>query len=160
MLLRLHAVTRIEREPDWVFGELHEPEILLSCVPGGSLTRLVDPRTFEARIALAVGPFKFAYAGRGRIVASDPRSRTASLTLNANPVANVPTVRIRMEMAIDPCPRGSEVRMSFLVAVFDRRGLLTRGWVDPIACDLLDRTIRRLKQRLEETSLDGLPPAA
>lgn len=160
LLLTLKAVTRIDREPDWVFNELHEPDTLLSCVPGGSLTRLVTSRTFEAQIVLAVGPFKFAYTGRGRIVASDPISRTASLTLNGNPVAGMPTVRIRMAMAIDPAPRGSEIQMSFQVAVFDRRGLLTRAWVDPVACDLLDRTIRRLKQRLEEAPIDRLPPAA
>ena len=44
--------------------------------------------------------------------------------------------------------------MSFWVTVVDRTGLLNRGWVDPIANDLLDRTVRRIKQELEATTGD------
>jgi carbon monoxide dehydrogenase subunit G len=156
-LIRLRAVTQVDRDPDWVFRRLHDLEMILSCVPGGNLTRRIDSRTFEARILISVGPFKFGFAGKGRIVASDPRSRTAAISLRANPVTNVPTVRIRMAMAIGDSPRGSEIQMSFRVAVWDRRGLITQGLVKPIAYDLFDQTIRTLRQRLQ---VAPLPPAA
>ena len=159
-LIRLRAVTQVDRDPDWVFRRLHDLEMLLGCVPGGNLTRRIDSRTFEARILINVGPFKFGFAGKGRIIASDPRSRTASITLHANPVANVPTVRIRMAMAIDDSPRGSEIQMSFRVEVWDRSGLITRGLVKPIAYDLLDQTIRTLRQNLQPSLPTPVPPAA
>ena len=160
IVLRLTGVTQVDRDPDWVFSELHDPQTLLGCVPGGSLTRLVGPRTFDARIAVGVGPFKLAYSGTGRIVDSDARSRSASLALNGHPVANGPYVRIHMAMVILGHPRGSEIQMSFRVVISDRTGLLTRGWVDPIAGELLHRTIRRVKQRLEGTPPDPDPMAA
>jgi carbon monoxide dehydrogenase subunit G len=160
IVLRLKAITQVDRDPDWVFGELHDPMTLLNCVPGGDLTRLLGPRRFAARIAVGVGPFKLSYSGTGRIVDSDPRSRTASMTLNGNPVSNGPYVRIRMAMAIVGHPRGSEIHMSFRVVISDRTGLLTRGWVDPIAGELLHRTIRRVKQRLEEIPPPPDPMAA
>jgi carbon monoxide dehydrogenase subunit G len=159
-VLRLSAVTQVARDPDSVFHQLHDPQTLLSCVPGGSLTRLIDSRTFEARIAIGAGPFKVGYAGRGSIVTSDPRSRTASMVLNAEHSDGVPALRIRMAMAIHSRAKGSEIRMTFRVAVPDHADLLTRAWVDPIACDLLDRTVRRLKQRLEDAPMSPLPPAA
>jgi uncharacterized protein len=158
--LSLHAVAFVRRDPDSVFRELHDPETLLGCVPGATLTRLTGPRSFEARIAVGLGPLKAAYDGTGRIVASNPRARTASLELNGDPTANLPGVRVRMAMAIAERTGGSEIHMTFDVAMSDRSRLLAGGWLDPVACDLLDRTTRRLKQQLEEAPVAPFPPAA
>jgi carbon monoxide dehydrogenase subunit G len=160
IVLRLKAVTHVDRGADWVFGELHDPETLLSCVPGGRLTRLVGPRRFEARIAIGIGPFKFAYNGIGRIVDSDPKSRTASMAIYGRPASNLPQVRIRMAMAVLGHPRTSEIQMTFRVVISDPMQLTSRAWVEPIAHDLLDRTIRRIKQRLEDTDSAPGPAAA
>jgi carbon monoxide dehydrogenase subunit G len=160
LVLTLQGATQVDRDPDWVFSELHDPRTLLSCVPGGSLTRLVGPGRFEAQIAFGAGPFKFTYSGTGRIVDSDPRSRIASMTLRGSATAAVPSIRIRMSMAVRQHPRGSEIQMSFRVLVLDQTGLLLRSWIDPIACELLDRTVRQVKQRLEDTPLAPSPTAA
>ncbi len=158
--LSLNAVTFVRRDPDWVFRELHDPETLLGCVPGATLTRLTGPGSFQARIAIGLGPFKAKYDGMGRIVASNPRARTASLELTGDPSANLSTVRVRMAMSIAERTGGSEIHMTFDVAMSDRTWLLANGWLDPVACDLLDRTTRRLKQQLEEAPVMPLPPAA
>jgi carbon monoxide dehydrogenase subunit G len=160
IVLTLNGMTQVDRDPDWVFSELHDPRTLLSCVPGGSLTRLVGPRRFEARIAVGAGPFKLTYSGTGRIVDSDPHLRTASMTLQGQASSSVPSIRIRMSMAVRPHFPGSEIQMSFRVVVSDQTGLLARSWVDPIACELLDHTVRRVKQRLEDTPLAPSPTAA
>ena len=150
--LRLSRLTQVDRDPDWVFRHLHDPEMLLGCVPGGSLTKLIDAERFEGCIVIGAGPFKFACCGIGRISDSDPKARTASLRLHGRALRPMPDFRIRMSMAVHGHPSGSEVQMSFWVTVFDRSGLLSRGWVDPIASDLLDRTVRRIKRQLEATS--------
>lgn len=158
--LVLNAVTFISRDPDWVFRQLHDPQTLLECVPGATLTRITGPGSFQARIAIGIGPFKSEYSGKGRVVASDPEARTASLDLAGDPAANLATVRVHMAMEIAERVGGAEIDMSFEVAMSDRTGLLARGWLDPIACDLLDRTTRRLKQRLERAPVIPFPPAA
>lgn len=155
MQLNMSRVTRVDRDPDWVFRQLHDPETLLSCVPGGSLTKVIDAERFQGRIVIGAGPFKFAGDGDGRIVDSDPRSRTASLTLDGLQAKHAPRVRIRMSMAVDGRSFGSEVRMSFRVTLVDRSGLLNPGWVDPIANRLLDRTVSQIKQELEATTGHG-----
>jgi carbon monoxide dehydrogenase subunit G len=160
IVLHLRGATQVDRDPDWVFSELHDPETLLTCVPGGNLTKLVGPGRFEARISVGIGPFKFACSGTGRIINSDPKSRTASMTLNGPPASAVPHIRIRMAMAILGHPRGSEIHMAFRVVISDRTGRLSRTWVDPIACEVLHRTIRQVKQRLEDAPPGPGPTAA
>jgi carbon monoxide dehydrogenase subunit G len=158
--LLLTGVIVVDRDPDWTFRELHEPEMLLACVPGASLTRLLDDRRFEARILVGAGPFKFAYTGVGRIVASNPRLRTASIALVGRSTAHMPAVRVRMSMVIRGHPRGSEIQMTFQVGIADPRRLLTHGLIDSIARDLVDRTINRVKRKLEETPPGTSDPAA
>lgn len=149
MQLRLTRMAQVERDPDWVFRQLHDPEKLLGCVPGGSLTNVIDAERFEGRIVIGAGPFTFACRGDGRITDSDPKARTASLNLHGLAARPLPPIRVRMSMAVHGHPRGSLVQMSFRVTVADRSGLLNRRWVDPIASDLLDRTVRQIKRQLE-----------
>jgi len=159
-VLAIAGVTCVARDPDWIFQELHDPEKLVGCVPGAQLTRLVDQRSFEARIVVGVGPVKIAYAGSGRIVASNPKRRTASLTLDGRSLVGMPAVRVRMTMAIQRRTCGSAIRMAFTVGISDRTGLLSQGWLDPIARELVDRTISRIKQQLEVDAPPPRPPAA
>lgn len=159
--LALSASTFITRDPDWIFDELHDPRTLVSCVPGAVLTRLTGPSSFEARIPIGFGPIQSHFSGTGRITASDRRRRTAALELIGDKVANLTPFRIHMSMTVASRHEGAVVRMTFDVVVSDRTGLLTAAWLDPIACDLLDRTTRRIKQRLEESApVVPLPPAA
>lgn len=158
--LSLSAVTFVSRDPDSVFRELHDPETLLGCVPGATLTRITGPSSFKARIAIGLGPFRTAYEGSGRIVASNPKTRTASMELTGDPFDNFAAVRVRMAMSIAERTGGSEIRMTFDVAMSDRTWPLANGWLDPVACDLLDRTTRRLKQQLEQVRVMPVPPAA
>ena len=158
--LSLDAVTFVRRDPNWVFRELHDPETLLGCVPGATLTRLTGPGSFHARIAIGLGPFKAEYGGKGRIVASNPKTRTASMEVTGDSAASISAVRVRMAMSIAERTGGSEVHMTFDVAMSDRARLLANGWLDSLACDLLDRTTRRLKQQLEEAPALPFPPAA
>ena len=157
--LALSASTFVTRDPDWIFSELHDPRMLVGCVPGAVLTRLTGPRSFEARIPIGFGPIQSLFNGAGRITASDPRRRTASLELVGDTVANLIPFRIRMSMTVAPRSEGAVVRMTFDVVVSDRTGHLTQPWLDPIACDLLDRTTRRIKQQLEEAPVVPVPPA-
>jgi carbon monoxide dehydrogenase subunit G len=152
MQLSLSWVTQVDRNPDWVFSRLHDPETLLGCVLGGSLIRVIERERFEARIVVGAGSFNFAYEGDGRIIDSDPKDRTASLRLHGLPMKHVPHVGIRMSMTVQRRTAGSEVRMSSRVTVVDRTGLLNRGWTDPIANDLLDKTVGRIKGELEATT--------
>lgn len=158
--LSLNATTFVRRDPDWVFRELHDPETLLDCVPGVTLTRLTGPGSFEARIAIGLGPFKPEYSGTGRIVASDPEARIASLELTGGALASLAQLRIRTAMSIAGRAGGSEIHMTFEVAMSERTWLLAHGWLDAVACDLLDQTTRRLKQQLEEAPVMPMPPAA
>ncbi len=145
-VLTRHAVLRVDRDADWVFRELHDPRALMSCVPGGRITRILDARRFEARVVAGVGPFKIAYAGTGQIKDSDSGSRTASLTIAGGGIG-MPPSRVRMAMTVSSLDAGAVLYMSFRMTI--EKMLLSRELVDFIVGDLLGRTVQRMKAQLE-----------
>ena len=145
-VLTRNAVLRVDRDADWVFRELHDPRALMSCVPGGRITKVLDARRFEARVVAGVGPFKIAYAGTGHIKDSDTGSRTASLTIAGGGIG-MPMSRVRMAMVVSALDAGAVLYMSFRMTI--ENTLLSRELVDFIVGDLLGRTIQRMKAQLE-----------
>src|SRR5260370_36446585 len=79
-VLTRHAVLRVDRDADWVFRELHDPRALMSCVPGGRITKILDARRFEARVVAGGGPFQDAYAGPGTFKGSGAGTPAGSPT--------------------------------------------------------------------------------
>lgn len=158
IILSLQGATEIHRDPDVVFRELHDPETLLACVPGAKLTNRVGTHAFEARMAFGVGPFKIAYNGFGSIVESDPVTRKATMLVSSRHAAAAPSVKMRATLAVDRTKSGCDVRMAFRVSVVDHDGSVNRAWLDPIVRDVLDRSIERIRQRLEDPA--EAPPAA
>lgn len=158
IVLSLQGATEIRRDPDVVFRELHDPETLMACVPGATLTNRIGTHAFEARIGFGVGPFKIAYSGFGSIVESDPITRKATMLISSRHAAGAPGVKMRATLAVEPTTAGCDVRMTFRVSVVDEEGSLNRAWLDPIVRDVLERSIDRIRQRLEEPVES--PPAA
>ena len=140
------AEVRVDRDADWVFRELHDPRALVSCVPGGHVTKILDARRFEACVVAGMGPFKVAYAGTGQITKSDPRSRTASLTIAGGGVG-MPPSRVQMSMTVWSVGPRAELSMSFRMTLEGK--ILSRELVDFMIGDLLERTVRRIKLQLE-----------
>jgi len=149
-VLTRNAVLRVDRDADWVFRELHDPRALMSCVPGGRITKILDARRFEARVVAGVGPFKIAYAGTGHIKDSDSGSRTASLTIAGGGIG-MPMSRVRMAMVVSSLDAGAVLYMSFRMTI--ENTLLSRELVDFIVGDLLGRTVQRMKVQLESSSI-------
>jgi len=152
-VLTRNAVLRVDRDADWVFRELHDPRALMSCVPGGRITKIIDARRFEARVVAGVGPFKIAYAGTGQIKDSDPGSRTASLSIAGGGIG-MPPSRVRMAMVVSSLDAGAVLYMSFRMTI--EKTLLSRELVDFIVADLLGRTVQRMKVQLESRPI---PPS-
>ncbi len=152
-VLTRNAVLRVDRDADWVFRELHDPRALMSFVPGGRITKILDARRFEARVVAGVGPFKIAYAGTGHIKDSDSGSRTASLTIAGGGIG-MPMSRVRMAMVVSALDAGAVLYMSFRMTI--ENTLLSRELVDFIVGDLLGRTVQRMKAQLESCPI---PPS-
>jgi carbon monoxide dehydrogenase subunit G len=61
----------------WEFF-LDTPRVV-TCLPGASLTRVVDDTTFEGTMGMKVGPMSVSYQGTMRLLAMDPETHTVEM---------------------------------------------------------------------------------
>jgi carbon monoxide dehydrogenase subunit G len=147
ILLRLSSALRIDRDPDCLFSDLHHPETLFQCVPGVSLTRVLDRRTVEARMVVGVGPFAVAYDGVARIVKSDRAARTASIDLEG--LSDIwGTASARMRMSVRPVACGSSLNTSVRLTMTGRATAMGRQLLHHIADEKFTRAGVGIKSRL------------
>jgi carbon monoxide dehydrogenase subunit G len=150
VLLRLRSALRIDRDPDVLFDRLHDPETLFGCVPGVSLTRVLDRQTVEARMVVGMGPFTVAYDGTARVVRSDQALRTTSIDLEGQ--SDIwGSARAHLKMTVKPVVCGSSLHTSVWLAMSGRTALWGRPILHRVADEVFARAGDRIRRRLEDT---------
>jgi carbon monoxide dehydrogenase subunit G len=146
-VLKLNHAIHVDRDPDWVFRELHDPKKMLSCVPGASLTRALDADTFAARVALGIGPMKLAYTGSARVTRIDRRARSAAVDIEGS--GETGAGRAKASIAVRPTDTSCVVYVSVLLTLEQSPTWLGSDLVYRVASTLLRRSCESLKQQLE-----------
>jgi carbon monoxide dehydrogenase subunit G len=65
----------IDQPIDLVWKSLANPEEIVGCVPGASLTEKIDDKNFKGAVVTKFGPIKASYAGDIEIVELDEANR-------------------------------------------------------------------------------------
>ncbi|MEO1412609.1 MAG: SRPBCC family protein [Bacteroidota bacterium] len=65
----------IDQSIDIVWKSLADPEDIVGCVPGASITEKIDEHNYKGEVVTRFGPIKAAYAGDIKIVELDVDSR-------------------------------------------------------------------------------------
>lgn len=91
--------------PVWDF--LVDPRRVVGCVPGGELGAVIDGRTFEGCVRVAVGPLTLAYSGRVHLAEIDPPTRRVKIVGEAHETAGTDSARLTLESWLVALPDGS-----------------------------------------------------
>jgi carbon monoxide dehydrogenase subunit G len=116
----------------WAF--LIDPRRVVDCVPGGELLAVVDARTFDGCVRVAIGPFVFAYGGRIRIEEEDEVAWRVRLVGEAHERAGAETARLTLDSRLRPLPGGGTAVVALgRVDVAGRLLSLGRPVLEPLA---------------------------
>ena len=66
MAIKIEKTFRVDVPIEQTWAFLTNPENMVSCLPGATLTELIDERTFKGKIAFKVGPIEARYEGEAR----------------------------------------------------------------------------------------------
>lgn len=70
--------------PQRAWPLLLDVERIAPCLPGATLTELVDPRSFKGRATVKVGPVALTFDGSAKLLDVDDTARTARLEARGN----------------------------------------------------------------------------
>jgi carbon monoxide dehydrogenase subunit G len=145
-----------------VWGHLIDPRRVVASVPGGELEAVVDERTYDGRVRIAVGPFTLAYSGRVHLDAVDAAARRVRIVGEARESAGPGAARLTLDSWLTALPDGgTEVVAEASVDVSGHMVGLGRGVLEQLGHVLfreLASSVRETVEAEEAARAAGAPP--
>lgn len=151
--MRLVDEFTIGTPPDRAYELLLDLRRVAPCVPGAEIG---DPDTegfHPGRVSVKVGPMKFVYDGRVRIVERDPTARTAVIAGEGRASGGSDTAKVTMTMQVEPDDIGSRVRMTTDLEIKGRAAQMGQGVIGEVGRRLVKEAAACIEVRL--ASPDG-----
>jgi carbon monoxide dehydrogenase subunit G len=134
MAIALEERFEVDAPPGPVWDLLFDPRRVVTCVPGGELTALLDDQTFDGRLRVEVGFLRFSYGGRLRIADADPVARRVRIVGGAHERDGSGTARLTLVSRLEPLEGGATVVVVLAhVEVGGRVAELGRGLLQRLA---------------------------
>jgi carbon monoxide dehydrogenase subunit G len=100
------------------------------CVPGASLTEVIDDKTYEGKVEVKLGPIGVSYKGQITIESMDEATHTVAVKAAGNETRGRGGASATMTAQLQPSATGTDVIMttdlsvSGVVAQFGRTGIM------------------------------------
>ena len=123
---------------------------IAACVPGASLTEVVDGDTYKGRVAVRLGPVALSFDGTAKIAARDEESATATVQASGTDAKGRGGAQSVVHFSLEPMDQSTRVnvrtdlRLSGSVAQYGRAS----GLIADVADQILRQFERNLSARL------------
>jgi carbon monoxide dehydrogenase subunit G len=147
--------------PDRAWPLLLDVERIAPCLPGATLTEMIDPRSFKGRASVKVGPVALTFDGSAKLVDVDDTARTARLEARGSDAKGRGGAQAEARFALVPEGSGTRVTvnthlvMNGAVAQYGRAS----GLMQEVANQLVTQFAANLAAQLDQASPDTPPPA-
>ena len=150
MAIRIRERFELAAPPAAVWAFLTDPRRVVACVPGGQLLGVVDARTFDGRVRVAVGPLVFAYGGRIRIARAEERGWRVRIVGEARDRAGPDAARLTLESRLRRRPDGGTAVVALgRVDVAGRLLSMGRPVLEPLAHEVFQDFTRSVRAAVE-----------
>src|SRR5512133_3177992 len=156
--IRIEERFAVRAPPDRVWAFMVDPRRVVLCVPGGELHAVVDARTYDGAIRVAVGPIAVAYRGRVYLADADAVTRRVRILGDARQRGGTDAARLSLESFLRGLPGGgTEVVVHARVNVEGRLVALGRGVLERVGHLVFRDFAARVRARIEAEH-EGRPP--
>ena len=151
--MRLEDEFTITTPPDRAYELLLDLRRVAPCVPGAEIGEPDAEGFHPGRVSVKVGPMKFTYDGRVRIVEQDPLTRTAVILGEGRASGGSDTAKVNTSMQVLPDGTGSRVRMTTNLEIKGRAAQMGQGVIADVGRRLVKDAAACIQVRL--TLSDG-----
>ncbi len=141
----------VDEPVEKVWSYLTDPTKIVVCVPGASLTEIIDDRNFKGQVSLKFGPVKAKYAGE--IAFEDMDAANHSMTLNGKGLDSKGKGSADMLMKTKLTEKnggGTTVESSMQITVVGKLAQFGSRLVNDVTDQLFDQFVNNFKAKLAE----------
>lgn len=154
--MQLEQHFTVSAPPDVVWNAFHDPEHLVSCLPGASLRGPAENGQLPLLFKVKLGPIAAAFAGKGTL-ALDEAARTGVFSGQAADGKSNSRVKGEAAFSVEPDAAGTQVRVK---VTFSITGSLTQFSREGIVRALGDQLTRQFAENLQALLVETSPPPA
>ena len=143
--------------PDEAWPVLMDVERIAPCMPGATLTELVDDRTFKGTVSVRLGPVALTFAGKASFEDVDDTAHTANVTAQGRDPKGRGGANATVAFRLEPSDTGSKVlietdlTLSGSVAQYGR-GV---GMIQSVASQLIGQFAKALEEEIATDKSTG-----
>lgn len=155
MAIEIRETFQVSAPIDQVWNFMKSPENLAGCMPGASLARIIDDRSFVGTVKLKVGAITASYDGTMSFIKLDDSARELTLLAEAKEKGGG-TVSGTISANLLALPDGStEVRCESSTDLTGRIVQVGRGMIEGVSKQVIQKFVTNVK-----SSLESAPAAA
>jgi carbon monoxide dehydrogenase subunit G len=147
----------VKADPDRVYAFLLDVSEVIPCVPGATLTEVVDDDNYRGKVKIKIGAIVMSYDGTARIADRDPAGRSAILRAEGRETGGSGAAAMQAELAVSETPAGSAVTIITDLTITGRAAQFGRGIIEDVSKRLMGQMANSLKDRLEQAPAESDP---
>jgi hypothetical protein len=150
MALQIQEKFEVAAPVDAVWQFLLDPQNVVACMPGASLTEIVDTESFIGAVKLKIGAVTAQYQGTITYVEKDVANRCVKLLASGNERGGGTvsgTIVTRLTPSSDG--RGTEVSCESSIDLTGRILQVGRGMIEGVSAQIIKKYVNNVRAQLE-----------
>jgi len=150
MALQIQEKFEVAAPPDAVWHFLLDPQNVVDCMPGASLTQIVDDKSFVGAVKLKIGAVTAQYQGTITYLEKDAISRSVKLLASGNERGGGTvsgTILTRLAPSADG--RGTMVSCESSIDLTGRILQVGRGMIEGVSAQIIKKYVNNVRAVLE-----------
>ena len=138
-----------------VWANLTDPEKVVVCVPGASLTEKVDDNNYKGGVELKFGPAKASYGGLISFIQRDATSHTMKLKGTGTDTKGKGGAEMVMTGNLAEKDGGTDVNISMEVSIVGMLAQFGSRLINDVSNQVFDQFINNFKNKLSGGGVDN-----
>ena len=147
MAIKIEKSFRVDASIERTWAFLTKPENMVACLPGATLTELMDERTFKGKIAFKVGPIEARYEGEARFEELDEANYRMRMVGNGVGDGSTSMVMSGELRALED--GGTEISVVAEVDITGRLAQLGSRLIQFASSQMFDQFVKRVREQLQ-----------
>lgn len=160
MAIEIRESFQVGAPVDAVWTFMKQPENLANCMPGASLARIIDDKSFVGTVKLKVGAITASYDGTMTFTRLDDAAYAMTLLAQAKEKGGG-TVSGTISAVLEPlADGGTEVRCESSTDLTGRIVQVGRGMIEGVSKQVIQKFVANVKGSLESAAAAAAPVVA
>ena len=155
MKTTIEKTFEIDQPAEKVWKLLSNPEEVVVCVPGASLTEKIDDKNYKGKVSMKIGPVKANYDGEIQIQELDEANKRMVLQGKGLDAKGKGSADMVMNGQVKETEGGSEVTYTMDISITGKLAQFGARLVHDVSDQLLKQFIQNFKNELSGVESEG-----